>query len=67
MFKFNSTVIPISKFYALVFGGNTYTFKRYKTKLMSMLNKSKSEVQNQGGEKVEGIEEEKKQPIEDDV
>ena len=59
--------MSLSKFYALVFGGNTYTFKRYKTKLFSLLNKQKKELENQEKEGDEVIEEEKKQPNEDDI
>ena len=41
MFNINNTVAPLKGFYGLVFGGNTFSFKRHKTKLFAEIEKMK--------------------------
>ena len=45
LFNLKSTVAPLKGFYALVFGGNTFSFKRHKTKLFAEIDKKKKEMQ----------------------
>ena len=41
MFNLKNTVAPLKEFYGIVFGGNTFSFKRHKNKIFTEIEKKK--------------------------